>query len=178
MRARLLVVVMLFGSLAGCERQVQDMYHQPRYDVGDASPLFADGRAGRAPPPDSVPAALGDLAATSSARVGRLPSEAGRSSEPQASTALLRRGRERYAIYCTPCHSPLGDGDGMVVRRGFPRPPSFAEARLRTAPDRYLFDVITQGHGAMVSYADRLAPQDRWAVVLWLRRLQAAQDTP
>jgi hypothetical protein len=74
-----------------------------------------------------------------------------------------------------PCHSPAGDGDGPVVRRGFPHPPSYHEQRLRDAPDRHFFDVITQGHGVMYSYADRVPPRDRWAIVAYIRALQLSQ---
>ena len=178
MNARWPMLLAALAALSACEREVHDMYRQPRYDQGDASPLFADGRSGRPPPAGSVPAAQGDLAATSSGRTGRVAAADEAASAPAATQALLQRGHDRYDIYCTPCHSPVGDGDGMVVRRGFPRPPSFAEPRLREAPDSHLFDVITQGHGAMPPYADRLTPEDRWAVVLWLRQLQATKDGP
>jgi mono/diheme cytochrome c family protein len=90
--------------------------------------------------------------------------------------ALLVRGQERYAIYCVPCHSPLGDGDGPVARHGFPHPPSYHDDRLRNASDRYLFDVITNGYGIMYGYADRVNAQDRWAIVGYLRALQLSQN--
>jgi hypothetical protein len=77
-----------------------------------------------------------------------------------------------------PCHSPVGDGDGRVVRRGFPRPPSYHEQRLRDAPDRHFYDVITNGYGIMHSYADRVPPQDRWAIVAYIRALQLSQNAP
>jgi mono/diheme cytochrome c family protein len=77
-----------------------------------------------------------------------------------------------------PCHSPLGDGDGPVARRGFPHPPSYHEQRLRDAPDRHFFDVITHGHGVMYPYGDRVAPEDRWAIVAYIRALQLSQHAP
>ncbi|HET7401270.1 MAG TPA: cytochrome c, partial [Usitatibacter sp.] len=89
--------------------------------------------------------------------------------------ALLQRGQERYGIYCVPCHSPLGDGDGMVARRGFPHPPSYHIDRLRRAPDRHFYDVITNGYGVMYAYGDRVAPPDRWAIVAYIRALQRSQ---
>ena len=95
---------------------------------------------------------------------------------PPVTTALLERGQERYRIYCTPCHSELGDGHGMIVQRGFPAPPSFHIERLRTAPPQYLYDVIANGRGVMYSFADRVAPQDRWAIVAYIRALQRSQD--
>jgi mono/diheme cytochrome c family protein len=88
---------------------------------------------------------------------------------------LLRRGQERYTIYCLPCHSALGDGDGRVVRRGFPAPPSYHSERLRAAPDRHLYEVITHGYGVMYPYADRVEPSDRWAIVAYIRALQLSQ---
>ena len=175
---RALLLACLLSSLSGCERQVRSMYQQPRYDPGEASALFADGKAARPPPPGSVAAASGDLAGTSSGRRGReLPMQAAAAYAvndlAQVTPALLRRGRERYTIYCLPCHSPIGDGDGPVVRRGFPHPPSYREQRLRDAPDRHFFDVMTQGHGVMYSYADRVPPEDRWAIVAYIRSLQS-----
>jgi mono/diheme cytochrome c family protein len=89
--------------------------------------------------------------------------------------ATLARGQERFNIYCSPCHSEAGDGDGMVVRRGFPHPPSYHSERLRHAPDAHFFNVITHGYGAMFSYADRIEPDDRWAIVAYIRALQLSQ---
>jgi mono/diheme cytochrome c family protein len=168
-------------ALAGCERTMKDMYVQPRLGPDAASPLWADGKGSRPPPPGSVPVAVGDLAKTSSGRRGRDELDAravaeAASTPPAADLALLERGRSRYDVYCAPCHSVVGDGDGMIVRRGFPRPPSFHQPRLREAADRHLFDVIAQGYGVMPAYADRLTPPDRWAVVAYVRALQSSQD--
>jgi len=170
-------------ALAGCERLMHDMYEQPRYDPGEASPLFADGKAQRLPPAGSVPAAAGVRALASSGRRGReLPAQwqaaATREAPPPITGALLARGQERYTIYCLPCHSPLGDGDGPVVRHGFPHPPSYHQPRLRAAPDRHFYDVITDGYGIMHSYADRVPPPDRWAIVAYIRALQLSQHAP
>lgn len=167
-------------ALAGCERQMHDMYDQPRYDPGEPSPLWSDHTANRPPPAGSVPIAAGTLAQTSSGRHGRdLPAQWQAAEQatapPPITQALLARGQERYSIYCLPCHSPVGDGDGPVVRRGFPHPPSYHEPRLRDAPDRHFYDVITHGYGIMHSYADRVPPQDRWAIVAYIRALQLSQ---
>jgi mono/diheme cytochrome c family protein len=144
--------------------------------------LFSDGKAARPPPPHTVAMASGHLAGTSSGRRGldavASASAAEAATSPQVTPALLRRGQERYNIYCSPCHSPAGDGDGPVVRRGFPAPPSYHSERLRTAPDRHFYDVITHGHGVMVPYADRVAPADRWAIVAYIRALQLSQHAP
>jgi len=148
--------------LAGCERGMHQMYDQPRYERGDEAPLFADGVAARTPPQGSV--------ATTGPEAMPEP--------PPLTEALLERGRDRYTIYCTPCHGAGGDGDGMVVRRGFPRPPSYHEERLRDADDRHIYDVITHGWGVMYPYADRVSPADRQAIVAYIRALQFSRHAP
>jgi mono/diheme cytochrome c family protein len=168
-------------ALAGCERTMKDMYVQPRLGPDAASPLFPDGKGSRPPPSGSVAVASGDLALTSSGRHGRDDLAArdvalAASAVPATDPALLRRGQSRYDIFCAPCHSPLGDGDGRIAQRGFPHPPSFHQARLRAAPDRHLFDVIGNGYGDMPSYADRVTPQDRWAIVAYIRALQESHN--
>ncbi|MBN9563367.1 MAG: cytochrome c [Alphaproteobacteria bacterium] len=94
---------------------------------------------------------------------------------PPVTLALLERGQERFRIYCTPCHSELGDGHGMIVQRGFPPPPSYHIDRLRAAPVEHFYDVITHGYGAMYSYANRVQPADRWAIAAYIRALQLSQ---
>lgn len=148
--------------LAGCERGMHQMYDQPRYERGGEAPLFADGVAARTPPRGSV------ATADPEAMPPPLP----------LTEALLERGRERYTIYCTPCHGAGGDGDGMVVRRGFPQPPSYHEQRLRDADDRHIYEVITHGWGVMYPYADRIPPADRQAIVAYIRALQFSRHAP
>jgi len=97
-------------------------------------------------------------------------------SPPAVTPALLARGQQRFNIYCAPCHDRAGYGDGMIVQRGFPHPPSYHSERLRDAPNQHFYDVITNGYGAMFSYANRVAPKDRWAIVAYIRALQASQD--
>lgn len=99
-------------------------------------------------------------------------------SPPPLTLALLERGQERFRIFCTPCHSELGDGNGMVVQRGFPSPPSYHSDRLREAPTQHFYDVITGGYGAMYSFAGRVAPKDRWAIAAYIRALQLSQHAP
>lgn len=94
---------------------------------------------------------------------------------PPVTLALLERGQQRFRIYCTPCHSELGDGHGMVVQRGFSPPPSYHIARLRQAPIEHFYDVITHGYGAMYSFAYRVEPADRWAIAAYIRALQLSQ---
>jgi mono/diheme cytochrome c family protein len=97
---------------------------------------------------------------------------------PPLTPALIQRGQQRYRIDCTPCHSELGDGHGMVVQRGFPAPPSYHIDRLRQAPTQHFHDVITHGYGAMYSFAGRVAPADRWAIAAYIRALQLSQHPP
>ena len=143
--------------LAGCERGMHDMYDQPKYRTQQPSALFADGNSARLAPPGSVPVA--SPATTPFHR----------------DAATLARGRERYEIFCAPCHGRGGFGDGMVVQRGFPAPPSYHSERLRNAPDSHLLDVIANGYGAMYPYGDRVAEADRQAIVAYIRVLQFSQ---
>ena len=98
------------------------------------------------------------------------------SAPPKVTLALLQRGQQRFDIYCAPCHARTGDGHGMVVERGFPPPPSYYIERLRQAPVQHFYDVITNGYGAMYPYRIRVAPADRWAIVAYIRALQASSD--
>jgi mono/diheme cytochrome c family protein len=189
---------------AGCEKAMQDMYRQPRYDPLEPSGLFPNGLSSRTPPAGTLAARTGGLAeSTGGLRGAEVPApqargtvypvlesaqagadgKAGAVTAPpdlpiEVTAATYRRGRERFEIFCAPCHSVVGDGDGMVVRRGFPAPPSYHTDRLRRAPDRHFYDVITHGYGAMYPYADRLSPEDRWAVVAYIRALQLSQHAP
>ena len=97
---------------------------------------------------------------------------------PAVTMALLERGRQRFDIDCSVCHGFAGFADGMVVQRGFPAPPSYHSDRLRKAPNQHYYDVITNGYGVMYSYAQRVSPADRWAIIAYIRALQAAEDVP
>jgi mono/diheme cytochrome c family protein len=195
----ILATVAAAVALAGCEKAMRDMYDQPKYRPLAASRLFADGRSARPLVPGTVARSAGTIAGASSGRLGDAPApeatpliypplargaQADTPTDwhpkldgiPQPVTAaLLRRGQQRFDIFCAPCHSPLGDGDGMVARRGFPHPPSFHIPRLRDAPDAHFYDVITAGYGAMYSYAARIPPDDRWVIVAYVRALQLSQ---
>ncbi|HJV79463.1 cytochrome c [Noviherbaspirillum sp.] len=179
---RMLACLLCVLCLTACEKAMQDMYDQPKYKPFAQSALFADGNSSRPLPPDSVPYASGPFAGTSSGRSGEnevaqnKAALAAKTNPYPVTLQLLRRGQERYSIYCLPCHSPAGDGDGLVARRGFPHPPSYHSERLRQAPDRHFFDVMSNGYGIMHSYADRVAPPDRWAIVAYIRALQLSQN--
>ncbi|MDW6023547.1 cytochrome c [Mesorhizobium sp. BAC0120] len=158
---RALIALMLLLPVSACDQ----MSHQPRYDSYEPSSLFADGKSMQAPPD-------GAIARDDPERLAALQQK------PAMSLGLIERGRERFDIYCTPCHDHAGYGQGAVPARGFPHPPSFHIARLREAPSSYFVDVITQGHGVMYSYADRVMPADRWAIAAYIRALQLSQDPP
>lgn len=147
-------------ALAGCDQRMID---QPKYKAFGAAKLFANGRVEQVPPDGTV---ARDEVTWNYATAERPPMTAG----------LLARGRERFDIYCSPCHSRTGDGDGMIVQRGMPHPPSLHSERLRNAPDRHFLQVITDGYGAMYSYADRVAPADRWAIAAYIRALQLSRN--
>ena len=167
------------------------MVTQPKYEPLQESAFFADGRSSRPVEPGTV--ARGqlriDLAFTTGMSDGALVAEIplkgfdSRESLPDpqardARRAALVRGRERYDIYCSPCHARTGEGNGMIVQRGFSRPPSLLDPRLRDAPVGHFFHVMTNGYGAMYSYASRVVPSDRWAIVAYIRALQASRSEP
>lgn len=162
---RLVVLALL---AAGCRGQVSsepprrlfdDMVWQPKYRPEAASRYFADGRAMRTPPAGTV------------ARSSPLDTPP----MPAVTEALARRGRQRFDIYCSPCHDRAGSGHGMVVQRGFPPPIDLASDRVRGLPDAQIFDTISHGVRNMPSYAAQVPPEDRWAIVVWLRVLERSQ---
>lgn len=153
------------------------MLDQPRYDPLQASEIFADQRSARPLVPDTVP--RGALLEEDAFYNGR--TEDGQFLEVNPVTItieLLEQGRERYEIYCSPCHGLDGNGRGMIVQRGFTAPQSFHSDRLREAPDGYFFDVISNGTGRMYAYGYRIAPADRWAIAAYIRALQLSQHAP
>jgi mono/diheme cytochrome c family protein len=199
--AMLALLLLVCACLGGCERAMHDMYDQPKDKSLAPSSLFANGNSARVPPPGSQPMASGAAADTSSGRRGgvepapapgpALPLDDQGRPLPQGDVgertyanpypvtmALLQRGQQRFDIYCAPCHGRSGTGDGMIVRRGFPAPPSYHTERLRNAPDSHFYQVISDGYGVMYPYADRIAPADRWAIVAYIRALQLSQHAP
>jgi mono/diheme cytochrome c family protein len=140
------------------------MAQQARYDEYEASPLYPDGMAMQHPPGGTV--------------AQDWPEQRTAEQRPPLTRALLERGRDRFGIYCTPCHANDGSGDGIVPARGFPHPPDFRSARLRQTPASHFYDVMTNGYGVMYSYADRVPPRDRWAIAAYIRVLQQAQPEP
>lgn len=149
------------------------MYNQPRYEPLEASALFDDGMASRPLVPGTI--ARGQLELDDAFDTGRIDGQLVEELPVELTPALLERGEERFNIYCSMCHSRTGDGDGMIVRRGFRRPPSYHTDRLRGAPVGHFFDVITHGLGAMPSLDYQIEPADRWAIVAYMRALQLSQ---
>ena len=168
------VSVLSLLSTAACENGMKNMYAQDKYAPLAASNSWPDGRASRPLPPGAVPYSAGTWAGTSSGLRGE--TSLGERARAPYDLPSLERGRERYDIYCTPCHGASGDGNGLVVSRGFPRPPSYHSERLRAVPDTYLYQVIGHGYGVMYGYGDRIDEQDRWAIVGYVRALQLAQN--
>jgi mono/diheme cytochrome c family protein len=151
------------------------MHDQPRYEPLERSTFFADGRSARPLVEGTVPrGGLRENAILYTGMSGR--DFAGEIPLP-VTRELLERGHERYDIYCSPCHARTGDGRGMAVLRGFPAAASLHSDRLRNVEPGYIFDVITRGFGRMPDYATSIRPEDRWAIVAYLRALQVSQNT-
>ena len=182
-------------SISGCDRL--DMYDQPRYEPLEESHFYADGLSARQPLEGTIP--RGGLREDTAYYTGRndpisvtvTPAAAYRGifervpkrfdgefenvDRAELRLAMLERGRDRFDIYCSVCHGRLGEGNGMIVQRGFRPPPNYTIDRLRAAPAGHLFDVISNGIGAMASYASRIDVADRWAIVAYIRALQLSQ---
>ncbi len=169
----LLAIALLCAlGIAGCSNTLrQDMANQPRQNPLSPSDFFADGRSERPVVENTV--VRGSIQDDSLF----VPKESNAFPIP-LTAELLERGRQRYGIYCTPCHGIQGDGMGMVAMRGMKHPPSYHQERLRNEPNGYLYDVITNGFGAMYGYSAQISPRDRWAIVAYLRALQLSRNTP
>jgi mono/diheme cytochrome c family protein len=181
-----IVAVALFAAVAGC---VQEMANQPRYEPLEASSVFADGRSSRPLVPGTV--ARGQLQLDEAYFIGKENGELV-SELPERVLAdrtmkeLLARGQERFTVYCSQCHGAIGGGTGgseemlgavgMVVRRGFPSPPTYHQDRLRQVPIGHFFDVITNGLGRMAAHGYLVPPADRWAIAAYIRTLQLSQN--
>lgn len=169
-RIALCVCLTFPAILSGCR---QDMHVQPRYEPEDPSTFFADGRSERPPVEGTV--AREQLRTDDLLYTGKVNGVVADLFPFPITPADLSRGRERYNIYCSPCHDYTGSGNGMIVQRGFPPPPSFHLDRLRQAPAGHFFEVITNGFGMMYSYASRVSPEDRWRIAAYVRALQISQ---
>jgi len=167
-RGAALIVASL--ALAGCR---QDMHDAPRYEALEASTFFANGSSARTLITNTV--ARGQLREDRHLYEGIVDGKPAETFPMPVTADTLRRGQERYTVFCTPCHGRTGEGDGMIVQRGFRKPPSYMEDRLRNAPVGYFFDVMSHGFGAMQDYATQLPVADRWAIAAYIRTLQLSQ---
>lgn len=176
----LIVTLSCAAALTGCR---QDMHDQPRFIPLRTSDFYADQRSSREPIPGTV--ARGQLKDDAYFYTGKhgvilgndLPTAISGGKDFDLRSLLLR-GKDRFTIYCTPCHSELGDGRGMIVQRGYKQPPSFHTDRLRNAPLGHFFDVASNGFGAMPDYSAQVKPRDRWAIAAYIRALQRSQHAP
>jgi mono/diheme cytochrome c family protein len=158
--------------LAGCR---QNMHNQNKIEPLEGSTFFADGKGSRPLPAGTVPrGGPGEkIAPYTGLTVSRRPVPAG---APPVTMALLRRGQERFNVFCSPCHDRTGSGRGMIVRRGYKQPTSYHDPRLRSAPADYFVQVMTEGFGVMPSYAAQVTVEDRWAIAAYIRALQYSQN--
>jgi len=165
-------LLMLVAATSACRL---DMHVQPRQNPLSRSDFYADQRSARPPVEGTV--ARGDLRADTYFYTGKIGNNPGDVMPFPVTKEVLERGRERYDIFCAPCHSRVGDGNGFVPSRGFARrPPSYHIARLQKAPLGYFYDVMTNGFGIMPEYASQISPEDRWKIVAYIRALQLSQN--
>ena len=168
MRRRLAItVVALSSALVACR---QDMHDAPRYEPLEASTFFNDGRSARMLVTTSV--ARGQLREDEHLFTGKIGGQLATEFPMPVTADVMARGQERFNVFCSPCHGRTGDGTGMIVQRGFRQPPSYYEERLVNAPVGYLFDVMTNGFGAMQDYSAQVPVADRWAIAAYIRALQ------
>ena len=167
---RIAALAALLVCLPGCRL---DMHIQPKYLPLAKTDFFGDGRSERPVVEGTV--ARGQLRLDEHLYTGRVNGQLATTFPFPITRADLERGRERFTIYCAPCHDASGTGRGMIVQRGFPAPPSYHIQRLRDAAVGHFFDVITNGLGNMYPYASRVSPEDRWRIIAYIRALQLSQ---
>lgn len=158
-------------SATGCHRDMRD---QPKFKTYAATDFFGDRRAMR--PPVAGTVARGQLLADTLLYTGKVGKEFAAEYPFEITREVLERGRDRFNIYCTPCHDRTGSGRGMIVLRGLKQPPSYHIDRLRNSPPGYFFDVMTNGFGVMYDYSAQIRPEDRWAIAAWIKVLQYSQN--
>jgi len=169
-KAAALLALAAAGLLAGCR---QDMHDQPKFIPQRGTDFFADGRSARPQVENTV--ARGQLRQDSYFYTGMMNGKEGDAMPFPVTEQVLERGQERYNIYCTPCHSRVGNGEGLIVMRGYRPAGNFHAPRLMSAPLGHFFYVMTNGYGAMPEYASQVPPQDRWAIVAYIKALQLSQ---
>lgn len=170
---RMLALAVLAFALVAC-RPEQRMANQPAYQPLEASAFFEDGQSARLPVPGTI--ARGHLRDDNVFYTGKVGGEVVDVFPFEIAAADLHRGRERYEIFCSPCHGRGGDGDGMIVRRGYRRPPSFHSDLVRERAAGHFFDVVTNGFGVMPPYASQIPVRDRWLITAYVRALQLSRN--
>jgi mono/diheme cytochrome c family protein len=164
-------VALLAATATACR---QDMHDTPRYEPLEASTFFRDGRGSRTLVANTV--ARGTLHEDTHLYEGKINGQLADTFPIPVTEEVMDRGQERFNVFCSPCHGRTGQGNGMIVQRGFRAPPSFHEDRLRNAPVGYFFDVMTHGFGDMPEYATQVPVADRWAIGAYIRALQLSQN--
>lgn len=167
-----LALVASLGLVTGCEVR-QSMWDQPRHEPLESTEFFSNGSVARVPVESTVP--QGHLNEDDHFYLGKVDGQFVDTFPFPIDEEVMARGRERFDIYCAPCHDAVGNGNGMIVQRGYKRPPSYHVDRLREVPVGYFYDVIINGFGVMASYSYQLKPEDRWAVVAYVKALQLSQ---
>jgi cytochrome c553 len=170
-RARAVVIAAACLALAGCR---QDMHDGPRYRPLRGSAFFNDGASARTLVANTV--ARGHLRDDELLYTGKINGQVATEFPMPVTKEVLDRGQERFNVYCSPCHGRTGEGNGMIVQRGFRQPPSYHQERLRNAPVGYFFDVMTNGFGAMQDYSAQVTVPDRWAIAAYIRVLQLSRS--
>ena len=170
-RAHAVVVAAACLALVGCR---QDMHDAPSYDPLQGTAFFSNGAASRTLVVNTV--ARGQLRTDEHLYTGKVNGQAATEFPMPITDEVMARGQERFNVYCSPCHGRTGQGDGMIVQRGFRAPPSYHEERLRNAPVGYFFDVMTNGFGAMQDYSAQVTVPDRWAIAAYIRVLQLSRS--
>jgi hypothetical protein len=169
----LVLAILIFSP--GCR---SEMYDQARYKPYGATEFFEDGTSARSLVAGTIPRRDPrdrNVSSTEAFETGMIAGKLVDEIPFPVDRAVLTRGQERYRIFCTPCHGELGDGKGMIVRRGFNPPPSYHTQEVRDKPVGHYFDVMTRGYGTMYSYAARVPARDRWAIAAYIRALQLSQ---
>lgn len=174
--SRALLTAATAASLLLASACRNDMQDQPRYKPLAATSFFDDGRSARPTIEDTV--ARGQLHLDAARYTGKVNGKDIEYLPIQITHDDLLRGQQRFNIYCSPCHGRLGNGHGMVVSRGLRQPPSYMDDRLLNAPVGHFFDVMSNGYGAMYSYASRIAVDDRWRIVAYIKSLQLSENAP
>jgi mono/diheme cytochrome c family protein len=168
---KIIFALAILSVFTACRR---DMFNQPKSNPLRESDFFEDGSASRPIPPHTV--ARGNLQNDEPFYTGMIGTNLVTTFPIPVTREILQRGQQRFEINCVPCHGETGEGNGITVQRGFPAPPSYHIERLRDAPIGHFFDVMTRGYGVMFSQAERVTPEDRWAIAAYIRALQLSED--